>query len=185
MSEPWVDVALLTNNNHHPRPDEAPHPTYSVRILHRDRSEDWHWHPYAMESVRTFCEQHEHQADPDTLIKNIQQAFVHDDPHMIVLAFFMGEELIGHMLCDRNVLYYRPIVTVHQYLLDHGVPPAIRHEHIRLVKEWARYCGPKNDREPAQFIQWLTNDKRVVKMHQRYSGAKPHMLLMRTPVEEE
>lgn len=175
--EPWMA-------DHAPVPPPTPEHTYSVRILYRNNAEDWHWHPYVMGRVIRFCNEHEAQANPWELVQNLQQSFTMDDPGLIVLAFFMDDALIGHMLCDRAILYYRPIITVHQYMLDHGIPPEIRHECIRLVKEWGKERGPDGTREPAEFIQWLIRDKRLVPMYKRFFNAKAHLLLMRTPVED-
>jgi hypothetical protein len=158
--------------------------TYSVRILSKECPEDWRWHPYVMVRVFKFCQQYEHQANPRELVRNLQQSFVMDDPGLIVLAFFRDKALIGYMMADRAVLYYKPIVTVHQYALDHGIPAETRHEAIRLVKEWAKERGPDGKREPAEFIQWLVRDKRLANMYKRFFNAVPHMLLMRTTVKD-
>ena len=170
-----------TTPTEHPRPIR----TYDVHVLHRDRREDWHWHPYAMQRVHDFCVEHEPQANPYEVTKNLRQAFVMDDPALIVLAFFMDETLIGHMLCDRGTLYYNDIITVHQYALDRGVPAEIRNEATRLVKQWGKYRGPDGNRQPSTFIQWLVRDKRLVPIYKRFFKAKAHLLLMRTPIQDE
>lgn len=174
----------LNNQMSNGIPPPTPAHTYTVRILHRNEPEDWYWHPQVMARVYRFCTEYEAQANPQELIRNLQQCFMMDDPGLIVLAFFRDEQLIGYMMCDRAVLYYKPIITVHQYALDHGIPAETRREAIRLVKEWARDPGPDGTREPAEFIQWLVRDKRLANMYKRFFDAKPHMLLMRTTVED-
>ena len=158
---------------------------YDVRMLQAVNIADWHWHPHVMQRLIRFMNEYERQGDPAALVRNVQQSFVLDDPGMMVIAFWLDGELIGHILCDRSILYYKPIVTVHQYQLDHGVPPTIRHAAVRIIKDWARYTGPNNDREPAEQIQWLVRDRRLVPLYQRFFGAKAHMLLMRMPVGDE
>jgi len=158
--------------------------TYSVRILRRDHIDDWRWHPHVVARVVRFSEQYEPQANTSDLAVSIQQAFVLPDPALALMAFFRDEQLIGHMLIDRGTLYYRPIVRLHQYQIDHGVPPETRHESLRLLGEWARYAGPDGNREPARFIEALVQDKRLVPLYQRFFKAKPHLLLMRITVEE-
>lgn len=185
MEVHMVDTQEWGTNNHvAPQATPVNLHTYTVRILHFRRREDWHWHPYVMARVADFCQNYEQQADPIELVRSLQQSFTLDDPGLIVLGFFMDEHLIGHMLCDRAILYYRPIITVHQYALDHGIPAETRHEAIRLVKEWAKDPGPDGAREPAEFIQWLVRDKRLASMYKRFFKAKPHLLLMRTEVED-
>jgi hypothetical protein len=156
---------------------EAPAPTYEVRILHRDRAEDWHWHPYVVGRVIDFIRTYDRQGDPTALVRNIQQSFVMDDPGLILLAFFRDEALIGHILCDRSMLYHAPLVVVHQYALDHGIPPHIRHESVDLMKAWGRSFG-------ATYLQWLVRDKRLVPLYKRTFGAKAHLLLMRMDIGE-
>lgn len=153
--------------------------TYDVRMLQSVNTADWHWHPHVMLRLIRFLNEFEGQGDPQMLVRNLQQAFIMDDPGMMVIAFWMDGELIGHILCDRSILYYKPIITVHQYHLDHGIPPGIRHEAVQIIKDWARSTGPNNDREPADLIQWLVRDRRLVPLYQRFFGAKAHTLLMR------
>lgn len=152
--------------------------TYSVRILHKDRLVDWRWMPHALHSVVSFCQQYEHEADPAQLVQVLQQAFITDDPGMIILAFFKDNDFIGHMLADRSLLYFKPIVTVHQYLLTHGIPAATRHEAIRLVKDWGRQAG-------AESVQYLVRSKELATMYKRFFGATTHRLIMRTAIEAE
>lgn len=162
-----------------------PNPEYSLRMLNRSNMEDWRWHPHVMLRVMRFCEEYENQGDQGELVRNLQQSFTMDDPPLMVVAIFRNAELIGHILCERSLLYFKPIVTVHQYLLDHGISPEARRESVRLIRKWSKDTGPKNDREPADYIQWLVWDKKLSSMYQRMFKAKPHLLLMRLAVEEE
>lgn len=162
-------------------------PTYSVHMLHRDNPEDWYWHPYVMGRLIRFCNEHGEDADPSGLVRSVQQSFVMDDPGLMVIAFFRDGELIGHILCDRSILYFKPIVTVHQYLLDHGITPEIRRESVDIIRQWAKDTGPDGKREPAEKIQWLVRisqgNRSLVEVYQRMFKAKPDYLLMRLEVE--
>lgn len=179
-----MEIATWNPVENHTRPPDPVVHTYTVRLLRRDRAEDWHWHPHAVGRIIQFAAEHEPQANQTELALSVQQSFVLDDPAMAVIAFFMDDALIGHMLIDRGTLYYRPIVRVHQYQLDHGVPPETRHEELRLLREWAKYPGPNGQREPAEFIEFLVRDKRLVPLYKRVFDAWAEMLVMRLRVED-
>ena len=170
-------------NNHVAQVAQAP-PVQSVHILTREHPGDWHWHPYLMARIKHFCDEHEQQADAITLIHQVQQAFVMEDPGLMVIGVFVDGHLVGHVLCERVLLYFRPIVTVHQYMIDKPITNETRRDIIRLIREYAADTGPNDDREPAEFIQWLVRDKALVRVYQRYFKAEPHLLLMRMNVEE-
>lgn len=182
----FAELVLPTPSSNHVAalPHTPATPAYSVRVLHRDHLEDWQWHPHIMERIIRFCSAYEGQGDPEALVRNIQQSFVMDDPGLMVIAFFKDGHLIGHILCDRAVLYFKPIVAVHQYMLDRSIPDQIRNDAVQLIRDWAKDTGPEEKREPAQFIQWLVRDKKLARMYQRFFNAKPQFLLMRMSVEE-
>lgn len=157
---------------------------YDVHILHRDQPQDWMWHPQVMGRIARFCQEHEDQAEAYLLVRNIQQAFIMDDPVLMVIALLRDGLLVGHLLCDRSILYYKPIVTVHQYMLDCPIPNEVRERIVRIIRDWAKDPGPNGDRETGPYIQWLVRDKALAKMYQRFFKAEPQTLLMRLPVEE-
>lgn len=186
MDAIWEDLEELAHQNGHiDVPAAAPiKHQYAVRMLKKENPDDWAIVPHLLNRVRRFCEQYEAQASPDALITNIQQSFVMDDPGLVLLAFWRNDELIGHVLCDRAILYHNPIITVHQYWLDHGIPAETRRAAIEMIKEWGKETGPEGTRPPAQFVQWLVRDQKLATMYQRFFKAKPHLLLMRMPTED-
>lgn len=117
MADTWLQLDVPSTN--HAAAPAAP--SYAVRLLTREDPDDWRWLPAVCARLAAFCAQYEQQADAQALVRTVQQAFVMDDPGMVCLAFWRDDALIGHMLCDRAILYYRPIVTVHQYALDRSL----------------------------------------------------------------
>lgn len=175
---PWP----LTSNGVEPQVET---PVYSVHMLHRDNPDDWRWHPHIMGRLIRFVDEFGEDADAAELVRNAQQSFTIDDPPMMVIGVFRDGDLIGHVLCDRLLMYFKPRVTVHQYMLDHGIPNETRRQIVAIIRQWAKDTGPREDREPAETIQWLVRDKKLVNVYQRMFKAKPHMLVMRLAVEEE
>jgi len=159
-----------------------PASTYEVRLLTKHDPLDWAILPHALQSVRDFCAQYEPEADAGRLVQVIQQAFILDDPGMIVLAFFKDDTLIGHMLCDRTLHYFAPIVTVHQYLLTAAISRDCREQAIALVKAWGKQPWGTPP-QPCQSIQWLVRSKELAVMYRRYFQATTHRLIMRTTIE--
>ena len=183
MNENLIDFGGLLqedmseNGTHEPQRPVPQTPVYDVYILNRNQPNDWYWHPRAMDRIARFCNEHEEQADVPALIQNLQQSFVLDDPGLIVVVFFRDLDLIGHMLCERALLYHRPIIMVHQYLLDHGIPAETRDKCIEIVKAWGKESG-------AEFIQWLVRSNKLATLYRRYFKAKAHSLIMRVQIEE-